>query len=174
MADRIERRKILLMSQWVQMASAGMLTIVVMGLQHVADFVPLFLYRDWRRRLAVSVPGTDSDAGRSRGHAQRDCIEFNSVQPGGYGGSGLGWDHAGEIRREVVLWAECGFVYGADYFTVVDHGAVLACDDDGVDVQQSEAGDQVCPQAGLHGGSGRAGFYVLTFYPCLFALVLRL
>jgi predicted MFS family arabinose efflux permease len=35
-ADRIERRKILLMSQWVQMASAGMLTLlVVMGLQHV-------------------------------------------------------------------------------------------------------------------------------------------
>jgi predicted MFS family arabinose efflux permease len=35
-ADRAERRKILLMSQWVQMASAGTLTIlVVMGLQHV-------------------------------------------------------------------------------------------------------------------------------------------
>jgi predicted MFS family arabinose efflux permease len=35
-ADRIERRKILLMSQWVQMASAGTLTIlVIMGLQHV-------------------------------------------------------------------------------------------------------------------------------------------
>jgi predicted MFS family arabinose efflux permease len=35
-ADRIERRKILLMSQWVQMASAGTLTVlVVIGLQHV-------------------------------------------------------------------------------------------------------------------------------------------
>jgi predicted MFS family arabinose efflux permease len=35
-ADRIERRKILLMSQWVQMASAGTLTIlVVLGLQQV-------------------------------------------------------------------------------------------------------------------------------------------
>ncbi len=35
-ADRAERRKILLMSQWVQMASAGTLTIlVVIGLQHV-------------------------------------------------------------------------------------------------------------------------------------------
>jgi predicted MFS family arabinose efflux permease len=35
-ADRIERRKILLMSQWVQMASAGTLTIfVIMGLTHV-------------------------------------------------------------------------------------------------------------------------------------------
>src|SRR5205807_10118918 len=35
-ADRTERRKILLMSQWVQMASAGTLTILVMlGLQHV-------------------------------------------------------------------------------------------------------------------------------------------
>jgi predicted MFS family arabinose efflux permease len=35
-ADRIERRKILLMSQWVQMASAGALTIlVILGLQHV-------------------------------------------------------------------------------------------------------------------------------------------
>ena len=35
-ADRSERRKILLMSQWVQMASAGTLTIlVVIGLQHV-------------------------------------------------------------------------------------------------------------------------------------------
>jgi len=35
-ADRIERRKILLMSQWVQMASAGTLTIlVVWGLQQV-------------------------------------------------------------------------------------------------------------------------------------------
>ena len=35
-ADRIERRKILLMSQWVQMASAGTLTIlVVLGLRHV-------------------------------------------------------------------------------------------------------------------------------------------
>jgi predicted MFS family arabinose efflux permease len=35
-ADRIERRKILLMSQWVQMASAATLTLlVVLGLQHV-------------------------------------------------------------------------------------------------------------------------------------------
>jgi predicted MFS family arabinose efflux permease len=35
-ADRIERRKILLMSQWVQMASAGTLTIlIILGLQHV-------------------------------------------------------------------------------------------------------------------------------------------
>jgi predicted MFS family arabinose efflux permease len=35
-ADRVERRKILLMSQWVQMASAGTLTIlVIMGLQHL-------------------------------------------------------------------------------------------------------------------------------------------
>jgi MFS family permease len=35
-ADRAERRKILLMSQWVQMASAGILTILVaMGLSHV-------------------------------------------------------------------------------------------------------------------------------------------
>ena len=35
-ADRAERRKILLMSQWVQMASAGTLTILeVIGLQHV-------------------------------------------------------------------------------------------------------------------------------------------
>ena len=35
-ADRIERRKILLVSQYIQMASAGTLTIlVVMGLQHV-------------------------------------------------------------------------------------------------------------------------------------------
>ncbi len=35
-ADRTERRKILLMSQWLQMASAGVLTILVaMGLTHV-------------------------------------------------------------------------------------------------------------------------------------------
>jgi predicted MFS family arabinose efflux permease len=35
-ADRAERRKILLMSQWVQMASAGTLTIlVILGLHHV-------------------------------------------------------------------------------------------------------------------------------------------
>jgi MFS family permease len=35
-ADRTERRKILLMSQWLQMASAGILTILVaMGLTHV-------------------------------------------------------------------------------------------------------------------------------------------
>ncbi len=35
-ADRIERRKILLMSQWVQLGSAGALTLlVIFGLQHV-------------------------------------------------------------------------------------------------------------------------------------------
>ena len=35
-ADRVERRKILLMSQWIQMASAATLTaLIVMGLQHV-------------------------------------------------------------------------------------------------------------------------------------------
>lgn len=35
-ADRIERRKILLVSQWIQMASAALLTILVeLGLQHV-------------------------------------------------------------------------------------------------------------------------------------------
>src|SRR6266704_5427452 len=42
-ADRSERRKILLMSQWVQMASAGTLTIlVVIGLQHVWHIMCLF------------------------------------------------------------------------------------------------------------------------------------
>src|SRR5678809_682609 len=35
-ADRAERKKILLMSQWVQMASAATLTVlVILGLQHV-------------------------------------------------------------------------------------------------------------------------------------------
>src|SRR3984957_6264876 len=39
-ADRIERRKILLMSQWVQMASAGTLAIlVVSGLQPVLSLL---------------------------------------------------------------------------------------------------------------------------------------
>ena len=56
------------------------------------------------------VPGVDSDSGRKRRHAQRHRPEFDSVQRGGHGRSRARWPGFGEARREVVLRPERPFV----------------------------------------------------------------
>ena len=84
-ADRVERRKVLLTSQYVQMASAAVLTfLVATGLVHVWHILCLSFVSGigagfWRPGLF----GADPDAGRSRRHAERHRAEFHSVQPGG-------------------------------------------------------------------------------------------
>ena len=86
----------------------------------VGDSMPVVCIRVRAGVWWAGVLGADSDTGRTRGHAECDCTEFDSVQPGGDGGSSAGGDRAGEAGREVVLWAERAFVSGADYFAF-DH-----------------------------------------------------
>ena len=84
-ADRVERRKVLLVSQYMQMAkrndahdSGGQR--IDPRLAHPLSLVRLRLRAGlWRAGLL----GADSYAGRSRGHAQRHRAELDPVQPGG-------------------------------------------------------------------------------------------
>ena len=158
-ADRVERRKILLGSQYVQMTTAGMLTILVTtGLVHVWHILCLsFRFRIRPGLRWSSLPGADSDPGRARRHAQRHRAEFHSVQRGGHGGAGARRAGLGEARREVVLRPECTFLPGA-YHLALDHPRPLpAGEDHGVHVHQPEARHPVRPQAGFHGSADRAG-----------------
>src|SRR5206468_421449 len=92
----------------------------------LADLVSLLCIRVGAGVRWARVPGTDSDARRSRGHAECDCFEFHPIQPCSNGWSGAGWDHLGEVRREVVFWPECAFVSGAHYLAFNYLGAILA------------------------------------------------
>src|SRR6266571_4893847 len=105
----------------------------------------------------ASLSGADSDAGRSRGYAECDCAEFHSIQPCSDGGSGAGGSDVGEVRREVVLWAECAFVPGSDYYAVNYFGAIFAGEHQGVALRQLEAGNSVRPAARIDGGADCAG-----------------
>ncbi len=64
-ADRVERRRILLGSQWVQMASAGLLTILVITGPGacLAHLMPLLRFRIRASVRRAGLPGADSDAG---------------------------------------------------------------------------------------------------------------
>ena len=127
-ADRVERRKILLGSQYVQMATAGLLTILVAtGMVHVWHILCLSFVSGlgpglWRSGL----PGADSHSGREGRHAQRHRTEFDPVQRGGHGGAGTRRAGLGEAGREVVLRAERAFLPGA-YRFAVDHHAPASC-----------------------------------------------
>ena len=69
-ADRVERRRILLASQYVQMATATILTILVTtgwSMSGTSSAVVCFGTRAGIRRPGLS--GADSYVGRQRGHA---------------------------------------------------------------------------------------------------------
>ena len=119
-ADRIERRKILLVSQYVQMASATMLTVLVAtGLIHVWPILCLSFVSGLAQAFGgPAYSGADSDPGRARGHAERHCAEFDPVQPGGDHWSGARRPGAGEAGREVVLRVERAFLPCADHFAL--------------------------------------------------------
>ena len=84
-ADRLERRKILLVSQYVQMTTAILLTLLVAtGLIHVWQILCLsFCFRTSSGLRRAGVPGADPYLGQTRGHAERHRAEFDPVQHGG-------------------------------------------------------------------------------------------
>src|ERR1700731_426524 len=109
----------------------------------MADSVPVVRFRVGAGVWRAGVPGADTDAGGSRGHAECDRTEFDSVQHGGHDWSRAGGAGPGGAGGEVVVWAECGFVSGAYHFAVDDIGTIPASNYRRVDVQQPEAGHQV-------------------------------
>src|SRR5579872_2833035 len=123
----------------------------------VADFVSVVRVWICAGVWRAGVSGADSDAGRSRGHAECDRAEFNSIQSGGDGRAGAGGNYAGEVRREVVLRVECAFVSGAGDLAVDHLGAILAGEIHRDDVWQPEAGDPVHLASWVDGGSDYPG-----------------
>ena len=90
-ADRVERRKILLGSQYVQMATRRPADDPGRDrdgarLAHSLSVVYLGLRAGIRR---TGLPGADSYPGRKRRHAECHRAEFDPVQRGGHGGPAL-------------------------------------------------------------------------------------
>ena len=85
-ADRIERGKILLVSQYMQMGSAAVLTDPgATGVVHVWHILCLSFVSGLAQAFGgPAYSGADSYSGRTRGHAERHCAEFDPVQHGGH------------------------------------------------------------------------------------------
>ena len=130
-ADRIERRKVLLD-----------LAVRADGLRlpahrpdrlpsgaRLADPLPVV-----RRGLGAGLrrpglPGADSDAGQQRGHAERHRAEIHPVQRGARDRPGAGRHRADAAGRDVVLRAERRLVLCADHFAADAQGALLSAED---------------------------------------------
>ncbi len=148
-ADRVERRKILLASQYVQMFSAAVLTILVATgsrtrLAHSLSFFHLRLRPGLRR---TSLFGADSHAGRKRRHAECHRPEFDPVQRGGHGRASTGRAGLGEAGRKMVLRPERAVLPRSHRVPVHDHRPFSAGENHGVHVHQPEAGHSIRSQA---------------------------
>ena len=119
-ADRIERRKILLVSQYVQMASATLLTMLVAtGTVHVWHILCLSFVSG----LAQAFGGPAYQALIPTLVEREDmpnAIALNSIQfnMAVTIGPALAGQALGKVGREVVLWAECAFLPCADHFAL--------------------------------------------------------
>ena len=115
LADRIDRRHVLLGSQYVQMGCAFMLTaLVAFHLVHVWHILMPFVHRRVRAGVRrTRLCRADSDAGGERGHAQRHRAELDPVQCGGDGRPGARRHRAAQARRDMVLRSERRFRFSA-------------------------------------------------------------
>ncbi len=158
-ADRTERRKILLISQYMQMASAGALTVLVtIGVVHVwqilcLSFVSGFAQAFGGPAYQALIP-TLVDREDMPNAIALNSIQFNLAVTVGPALAGI---TLGEIGREVVLRAECAFVSGARHFAFDYLRALHAREHQGDDVQQPEAGHQVHLASRFDGWPDRAG-----------------
>jgi hypothetical protein len=157
-ADRMERRKILLGSQYMQMASAGCSRSGGDRLVHVWHILCLSFVSGFAQAFGgPAYSGADSHPGRPRGHAQRHRAEFDPVQLAVTIGPALAGQALGEAGREVVLRAERAFFPGAHRSLSMIRRPVSAAKHHRVDVHQPEAGHQVRSQAAVDGSADRAG-----------------
>ena len=117
-ADRIERRKILLVSQYVQMASAGILTVLVaFGMVHVWEILCLSFVSGFAQAFGgpayqALIP-TLVDREDMPNAIALNSIQFNLAVTVGPALAGM---TLAKAWREVVLRAECAFVSCADHF----------------------------------------------------------
>ena len=127
-ADRIERRKVLLASQYVQMASAAILTVLVAtGMVHVwhilcLSFVSGFAQAFGGPAYSALIP-TLVDRDDMPNAIALNSIQFNLAVTIGPALAGPG---AGQTGREVVLRAECAVVPRTGHFAADDPNALPA------------------------------------------------
>ena len=159
-ADRVERRKILLGSQYVQMATAGLLTILVAtGLVHVwhilcLSFISGFAQAFGGPAYQALIPTLVEKEDMPNAIAL-NSIQFNVAVMVGPGTRRAG---LGEAGRKMVLRLERAFLPRAHHFAVDHHRPFPAGEDHGVHVHQPEAGHSIRPQAEFDGSADRAGF----------------
>ena len=163
-ADRMERRKILLMSQYVQMASAGMLTVLVAtGLMHVWQILCLSFVSGLAQAFggpaySALIP-TLVDREDMPNAIALNSIQFNLAVTVGPALAGIALARLGE---KWCFGLNALSFLAPDHFAVDDHGAISAGEVDRVDVQQPEGRHQVHLAAGSDGGADRAGV-LMTF-----------
>src|SRR6266567_5473023 len=155
-ADRLDRRKMMVTSQYIQMTCAFLLATLFAT--HVVQAHPDAVIHwgvgaiVWRAGLLGAVAG----AGGAGGFVECDCDEFHPVQPG----AGAGADYRGagihDVRRDVVLCPERALVCSGDRFSVRNHGEVCSLEVERVSSFQPERGSAVHPAAGRHERAGGA------------------
>src|SRR5208282_4386569 len=123
----------------------------------VADPLPFVRFGLRSGLWRSGVPGVDPYAGGKRGHAERHCAEFDSVQRRGHGWSSARRASAGEAGREVVLWTQRAFLSGAHRVPVPYTIPVPAGEGHGIDVRKPEAGDSFRSQAAFDGSVDHPG-----------------
>ncbi len=159
-ADRVERRKILLGSQYVQMATAGILTILVatgrvhvwhiLCLSFISGFAQAFGGPAYQALIPTLVEKEDMPNAIAL-----NSIQFNVAVMVGPALAGQALAKLGE------KW--CFGLNALSFLAPIISLSIISCplpagEDHGVDVQQPEAGHSVRPQTEFHGSADRAGF----------------
>ena len=157
-ADRSERRKILLISQYIQMGSAAVLTLVVAtGLVHVW----MILCLSFVSGLAQAFGGPAYQALIPTLVEREDMpnaialnsIQFNLAVTVGPALAGITLARFGE---KWCFGLNASFVSGSGDFAADDQSAIHAAEIIGLDVRQPEAGNSIRPQTRIDGSADRA------------------
>ena len=152
-ADRIDRRRVLLGSQYVQMTCAFLLTLLIVfkrrqGLAYPDSFIRGGLRAVFRR---TRLSGAGAHAGGERRPAQRHRAQFHPVQPGARNRPDAGRHRANQPGSGLVLRAQrlsfVAVIISLLLLTVKFRAEVHRR----VDTDRREAGHRVHAQSGRNG-----------------------
>ncbi len=154
-ADRIDRRYVLLGSQYVQMACALVLTLLLAIHKVQVWHIAVFIYRGWDRPVVrrTCLLRVGAEPRRERRPFQRYRAELYPVQFGACYRTGDWRDRSEDSGRDVVLWIERAVVRGCYHLDLLSAHQLQAAAHRRIGSHQHETGDRVHPQSECDGVS---------------------
>ena len=169
-ADRNDRRKLLLTSQYIQMTCAFILTVLfythAVQVWHILTLS--FVVGCGQSIGGPGLFGAAAVAGESRGSVQRHRHELDPVQPGAHHGADHRRDGLHRVGRHLVLLPQRDFLHRRDHFAVHDPREIRSVQNQRNDLTSMKEGIQFIRQR-----EGMSALVVLAFLMTLlgFSLV---